>query len=190
MARIDHYDYHPDQPTRAGGGHPLMRGKPKPAAMFDPFPEGGGYPIGFPEWAMETLECDNPDAVLHLCSGSMQRGTTVDIRPEKNPTIVADCRNVPLADESFRWIMADPPYSETYAENLYRTGKDYPRPGTILKEAYRLLEMGGRVGILHFLVPQVIIKGTPKAMALRGVWGVCVGTNNNIRAWTVYEKVA
>lgn len=167
-----------------------MRGYPREALMFRPFPEGGGYPKGFVEWALsETLNEDNPDAVLHVCSGSMIRGTTVDIRESVNPDFVADGRNLPFEDGSFRTIMIDPPYGETYAEHLYGTGRHYPKPGALLAEASRVVRVGGRVGILHFLVPQVANgKVEPGRMRLVGVWGVTTGMNNAIRAWTVFEK--
>lgn len=155
----------------------------KEAEYFGDFSDGGGYPKRFLEHAFSTLGVEDPDAVLHLCSGSVRGGVTVDIRPEMSPTIVADCRNVPLPDASQRWIMADPPYSETYAENLYGTGKAYPKPGQILAEAARLLVPGGRVGLLHFLVPMV-----RKPLKLIGVWGITTGAGYAIRAWSVFEK--
>jgi hypothetical protein len=135
-----------------GKGHPVLFGF-SPAVVYEDHPDGGGYPIGFLDRAYATLGCTDPTKVLHLCSGSVRIGTTVDIRPEMKPDIVADCRAVPLPDESFDWVMADPPYSEEYAENLYGTGTDYPRPGQIVKEATRLLRPGGRLGLLHFQVP-------------------------------------
>jgi hypothetical protein len=79
--------------------------------------------------------------------------------------------------------MADPPYAESYAENLYGTGKTYPRPGAILREATRLLIPGGRVGILHFVVPM-----SRKPLNLVGVWGITTGAGYAIRAWSVFEK--
>ena len=165
-----------------GNGHPPLFGF-SPALVYAPHPEGGGYPIGFLDRAYMTLNVTNPEKVLHLCSGSMRIGVTVDIRPEMQPAIVADCRAVPLPDESFDWVMADPPYSEAYAENLYGTGADYPQPSHILREACRLLRPGGRVGILHFQVP---MHRPPLRMV--GVWGVSTGAGYAIRAWTVFEK--
>lgn len=166
-----------------GRGHPIMYGRPKLAAHFDAFADGGGYPIGFVEWALEEMGCDDPAAVLHLCSGSVVTGTRVDIRPEMKPDIVADCRNVPLPDESFDFILADPPYSEEYAAVLYDTELDYPRPGQILHEACRLLRPGGKVGLLHFQVPM-----SRKPLRVLGVYGVTTGAGFNIRAWTLLEK--
>lgn len=163
-------------------GHPTLWDT-KPAAAFEPFPNGGGYPVGFLEWAYRTLHVADPERVVHLCSGSVNVGITVDIRPEMNPTYVADARHVPLPDGSVPWVMADPPYSEDYARNLYGTGDEYPRPAELLREAERLLVPGGRVGILHFQVPMHRTR-----LRLLNVWGITQGPGYNIRAWSVYQK--
>lgn len=109
-----HHTFGPNAGAKAkGSGHPVMFGRPKPAADFGHFPEGGGYPHRFLGWAYELMEQANsqtvdPSQVLHLCSGSVLTGVRVDIRPEKNPDIVADCRSVPLPDESFDSILPTP----------------------------------------------------------------------------------
>jgi hypothetical protein len=178
----------PNAGTKAkGSGHPVMFGKMKSAELFDPFPEGGGYPHRFLPWAFEIMSEFGPevqpDEVLHLCSGSVKTGRTVDIRPEKNPDIVADCRNVPLPDSSVQWILADPPYSEEYAKNLYGTEEHYPKPGEIVAEASRLLVPGGLLGLLHFQV--AVIR---KPMKILNVYGVTTGSGYAIRAWTLLRK--
>ena len=165
-----------------GEGHPIMFSFNE-SEYFGVFPDGGGFPKRFLKKAFQTLGVTDPDKVLHLCSGSVKKGITVDIRPEMKPTIIADCRNVPLPSNSVNWIIADPPYSKDYATNLYKTGKDYPKPGEILKEASRLLKKGGRVGILHFQVPMF-----RKPLKLLGVYGITTGLGYAIRAWSVYEK--
>lgn len=170
--------------TSKGEGHPIMYGKPHHAIMFKPFKDGGGYPKGFLEWALDIMQCEAPNKVLHLCSESVCCGITVDIRKEMKPKIIADARNVPLPDNSFSYILIDPPYSETYAENLYGTGDSYPKPGELLKEAARLLKVGGKVGLLHFIVPV-----TRKPLKIRKVYGVTTGNGTAIRAWTLMEKV-
>ena len=174
-----------------GSGHPVMFGRPKPAADFEVFPEGGGYPHRFLGYVYDIMkeagggvEVD-PSKVLHLCSGSMLTGIRVDIRPEKSPDIVADCRNVPLPDESFDWILSDPPYSEEYARNLYDTGDVYTKPGEIVKEAMRLLKPGGLFGLLHFQVPMI-----RKPAKIVNVYGITTGSGYAIRAWTLMRKEA
>ena len=154
-----------------------------PAHHFEPFPDGGGYPHGFLEWAYKIMGVTDAAKVLHLCSGSVQTGVRVDIRAKLKPDIVADCRNVPLPDESFNWILADPPYSEDYATNLYGVGEHYPKPGAIAREACRLLKPGGLFGLMHFQVPML-----RKPMRLVGVYGITTGAGYAIRAWTLARK--
>ena len=166
-----------------GKGHPIMYGRPPQARDFTDFPDGGGYPIGFPEAAYEWMGVTCPDLVLHLCSGSMRRGVRVDIRAETEPDIVCDARATPFDDESFDWIMIDPPYSEDYARNLYGTEANYPRPGQLMKEASRLLKPGGKVGLLHFQVPMI-----RKPLRVVEVRGITTGSGFNIRAFTICEK--
>ena len=173
----------PSSSKSRGSVHPIMYGKPQRAKHFADFPDGGGYPRGFIEWACELMGCQDPDAILHLCSGSVATGTRVDVRAEMKPDIVADCRSVPLPDESFDFILADPPYSEEYAANLYGTKQHYPKPGQIMREASRLLRPGGKVGLLHFQVPMI-----RKPLRIVGVYGVTTGCGYAIRAWTLAEK--
>jgi hypothetical protein len=160
-----------------------MYGKPQAARHFIDFADGGGYPIGFVEWAYGLMGVTDPAKVLHLCSGSMRSGVRVDVRPEMQPDILADCRKVPLPDESIDWIMADPPYSAEYAANLYGTEDHYPQPGQIMREACRLLKPGGKVGLLHFQVPMI-----RKPLGIVSVYGVTTGSGYAIRAWTLCEK--
>ena len=166
-----------------GKGHPVMYGKPKIAKHFTEFPDGGGYPFGFVEWAYELMGVSDPSKVLHLCSGSVVTGIRVDVRHEMRPTICADVRHVPFANESFDFILSDPPYAESYAENLYGTGERYPQPGEILAEATRLLRPNGLFGFLHFLVPM-----NRKPMRLINVYGVTTGAGYAIRAWSLFQK--
>jgi tRNA G10 N-methylase Trm11 len=99
------------------------------------------------------------------------------------PDVVADCRNTPFPDSSFRWIMADPPYAESYAHNLYDTEAHYPKPGEIAREALRLLVPGGYFGLLHFMVPM-----TRRPLRIVRVYGITTGAGYAIRAWTLMRK--
>ena len=163
-----------------GEGHPVMFGSPPPARHFDAFPDGGGYPKGFVEWALAEMGCPDASAVLHLCAGSMVTGVRLDCREAMRPTVMADCREAPFRAESFDWLLADPPYSEEWARNLYDTEARYPRPGQIVAEAARLLRPGGRLGLLHFMVPHAW-----QPMRLVRVHGVTTGSGYAIRAWSL-----
>lgn len=123
----------PSGKSSRGRGHPLMFGYDE-ALLFDSFPDGGGFPKGFLKVAFQDLGVTNPEKVLHLCSGSVRSGYTVDIRPRVRPKIIADARHLPFKSETFMWAIADPPYSKEYAESLYDTRDVYPKPLHIMKE--------------------------------------------------------
>jgi hypothetical protein len=152
---------------------------------LDVFEEGGGFPVGFLEFALRTLDCDDPTRVLHVCSGSVRAPFTVDRRASVRPAVQADARALPFLDGSFRWVIADPPYSRTWAKVLYSvTARQYPTPGGIVREAMRVLRPGGRLGLLHYMVPPY----AAASVRLVGCWGITVGPGSTIRAWTVLEK--
>jgi SAM-dependent methyltransferase len=151
------------------------------------FQEGGGFPAGFlADIAYPTMGVTDPARVLHICSGSVRAPFTVDRRPTMRPAVVADARALPFLAETFDWAIADPPYSREWARTLYGiTARQYPTPGGIVREALRVLRPGGRVGLLHYMVPPY----SARAARLVGVWGITVGPGSTIRAWSVLEKV-
>jgi hypothetical protein len=154
---------------------------------LQPFDEGGGFPVGFLPFAYRTLACDQPDRVLHVCSGSVRGPFTVDRRPAVRPAVVAATRQLPFLDGSFRWVIADPPYSRTWAKWLYGvTARQYPTPGGIVAEAMRVLQPGGRLGLLHTMMPPYPVR----IARLVGAWGITIGPGSTIRCWTVLEKRA
>ena len=143
----------------------------------------GQYPRNFLPWATRLLRCA-PRDVLHLCSGALPPGTgraRVDIRRGTNPDIVADARRLPFTDGIFAGVMMDPPFSVEYARDLYQT--EYPRPSHLLAEACRVLKPCGRIGFLHFLVPQ-----PPKGCHIELVRGITTGCGYRIQAFTVFQK--
>lgn len=166
-----------------GKGHPRLMWKIRSAQHLDPFPDGGGYPIGFVKWALEKMGCVDFGQVLHMCSGSMLTGMRLDIRIKTNPDIVADCRDTPFPNESFDFILADPPYTYDLAAKLYKTEDVFPKPFHIMKEALRLLRFGGKFGILHPMIPMI-----RKPFRIIDVWGITNGCGYNIRAFTLMVK--
>lgn len=167
--------------VNSGNGHPLFW--PVATVSMDPFPDGGGYGVGFLPFAYKVVGIGDPHAVLHVCSGSVRIGTTVDIRSSVKPRVIADARALPFQDNTFQWVMADPPYSPEYAETLYGTGSVYPSPGVLLRELARVTRGGGRIGFLHFQVPV-----SPPSIKLLRVIGLMFGAGYNIRAFSVWEK--
>jgi hypothetical protein len=155
---------------------------------LEDFAEGGGFPSGFLAGvAYPTLGVTDPARVLHVCSGSVRAPFTVDRRASVRPAVVADARALPFLAGSFEWVIADPPYDREFAKAMYGiTARQYPTPGGIVAEALRVLRPGGRVGLLHYMVPPYVTS----TARLVGVWGITIGPGSTIRAWSVLEKIA
>jgi SAM-dependent methyltransferase len=147
-----------------------------PVAVFGRLPRGFLTKVALP-----MLRCPRQE-VLHVCSGALREKYTVDIRPEVKPWLVADGAHLPLSDDSFAAVLLDPPYVPAWARQY---GTKYPPTYPLLREAARVVKGGGRIGILHFLVPF-----PPKGTRLVKVFGVSVGMGYQMRAFTVYEKEA
>ena len=167
-------------------GHQRKVGHPSfwntcPVVEMVKWPDGGGYPKGFLQWAYRTLGVTNAAEVLHVCSGSVQVGVRVDIRPEVRPDVAADCLNLPLRENSFRWIMCDPPYGEQWAKTLY--GTSCPGIRELVPELIRVLKPGGKLGLLHRLVPGFTAPGR-----FSKVYALNLGPSFALRAWTVGTK--
>jgi SAM-dependent methyltransferase len=128
---------------------------------------------------------------LWMFSGSFKdpAGTTVDIKPECKPDVVADCQSLPFEDESFDFVMLDPPYSELEARELYDL--DYCNIFKVINEASRVTRPGGTMAVLHRLAPwhapqENNHKKRMQPVAVIGVY--TISGYVNMRALTVWRK--
>ncbi len=142
----------------------------------------GMYPASFITKVLPWLKCDRSE-LLHVCSGGLPKGEgiRVDIRPEAKPDIVADGRHLPFATGSMAGVLLDPPYTKHYAKELYGTG--YPLPSHLLREAARVVCPNGRIGFVHYIVPNA-----PKGCVFVKAFGLSMGFGYPMRAVTFYEK--
>lgn len=152
----------------------------------------GAYLGGFPERARALLGASIQEPVLHVCGGMAKKypyaggfgplDKTLDLDPLTDPDFLQDARE--KYPEGFKAILADPPYSEDEAKN-YSVGSDvYPKPNEIIRRAFEVLPVGGRVGLIHYMLP-----ACPKNGKFVASVGVLCGFNNRIRVYSVFEKV-
>jgi hypothetical protein len=158
----------------------------------------GAYPNGFLERARALLGVTPYDAVLHVCGGRAKeypakpRGFgphdhTLDLDAALTPDYVQSAEEpLPLHPTGAKWtaLIADPPYTEVDAEQ-YAPGKaEFPSANTILRNMLSVVRTGGRVGMLHYVLPQ------PPRAGVRFVAcvGVIVGFNNRMRCFSVFER--
>lgn len=155
----------------------------------------GGYLGGFPERARALLGVSINDPVLHVCGGMARHypyaggfgpnDKTLDLDPATEPDYLQDARNPWPANYSA--YLLDPPYSEPDAAH-YLDGKGadvYPSPNELLKRAFEVMEVGQRVGIIHYMVPKA-----PANSKFIACVGIICGFNNRIRVYSVFEKTA
>lgn len=167
----------------------------------------GAYLGGFPERARALLGCRISEPVLHVCGGCAReypykRGfgpndKTLDLDPACNPDFLQDAResfppyrtevylNGSTIPELWAGILIDPPYTEGDAAHYVPGAEKYPKPNQLIRNAINALPIGGRVGIIHYILPS-----PPKNAHFVACVGVVSGYNNRIRIYSVFEKLS
>jgi len=120
--------------------------------------------------------------VLSMFSGSSNLGDTTDIRPETNADIIAPYDNLPIDDNTYDMVIADPPYNQLFAKEWKA---DFPKPKRILEEATRIVRSGGLILILHCIIVPNYKHCACERIAIHPI--LC-GPNNAIRVLTVFRK--
>ncbi len=112
-------------------------------------PNNTGYPGGFPTGFLNAVRKKGwlRNRTLHVCSGSVKDGVTLDINPDVKPTVVGSGEALPFKTNTFGSVLIDPPYSKEYARKMY--GCKYPGMWTLLGEGKRVLKQGGYIGLVH-----------------------------------------
>jgi len=145
----------------------------------------GAYPMGFLERLDKRIGLKGKK-VLTLFSGSSKYGDTVDIKPEVNPTYIADCRKkLPIKDNLYDVVIADPPYDSyniNYSTKLYK--ESFVKPYSFTKEAVRVCKKGGFICILHQLVYKTL-EGTVRYAIIP----ITTGPNQRIRVLNIFKKL-
>jgi hypothetical protein len=172
----------------------------------------GAYPNGFLERARALLGVTPFDPVLHVCGGraheypAKPRGfgpgdRRLDLDAALSPEFVQAATDpLPLCPPSAlalltqaepsptHWpaLIADPPYTEADAAQYAPGAQAFPSANLILRNMLAVVRPGGRVGMLHYILPQ------PPRVGVRFVAcvGVITGYNNRMRVFSVFEREA
>lgn len=120
-----------------------------------------------------------------MFSGSSEIGDTTDIREETGADIIAPYDNLPIADNTYDMVIADPPYTVGFSQEWVSTLKDVPKPKRILGEASRVVKPGGLILILHVIVIPAYAIYNVERIALHPI--LC-GPNNAVRVLNVFRK--
>lgn len=155
-------------------------------------PNDTGYPGGFPRGLVDGIKRRwwGTDR-LWLFSGSFKdpAGITLDIKPEAKADVRCDASTLPFVDESFDFVMADPPYSEQEARDLYDL--PYFNIVAVLNEMARVCRPGGHILFLHRIYPGAHPRFNHhfSRLELTAIVGI-ITTNGltNMRALSVFEK--
>ncbi|MCX5699604.1 MAG: hypothetical protein NTX01_07895 [Candidatus Omnitrophica bacterium] len=145
----------------------------------------GAFPKGFLSWIQNQGWW--AEKRIYLCGGMVddRGGQTVDIRPEVNPTYIEDARKTSLSNESFDWVMIDPPYTKDLAKELYGTEKFYGGINAFTKEAERVCKKGGYILTLSYEIPKRI--KNCDFIAVCGIY--TVPFTGYMRCFTVSRKI-
>jgi hypothetical protein len=159
----------------------------------------GAYPAGVLERAKVLLGASGHGPMLHVCGGHAKAypnkrvvgplDYTVDLDPDTHPDFLQDARHtLPAYPAGEKWpaILIDPPYTEADAEKYQPGAATFPTANALLRNALEAVAEGGRVGMLHYLLPQ-----PPKVdVKFLACVGVIAGYNNRMRVFSVFEKLA
>jgi tRNA G10 N-methylase Trm11 len=106
-----------------------------------------------------------------------------DLKLDIEPDIVADAHNLPYDDETFDFIVFDPPYSAQESEYMY--GTPPIRLIYCVNESVRVLKTGGYIALYHRVwIPR------PKHTKYDKRILVCPGQWHETRTCHVFQKYA
>lgn len=139
----------------------MGKAQEKNIAWFLPRPKPdrykGGMPLHCEKWLLNLGReiLGKPDArILNVFCGMNSEGFRVDIREEVKPDLLCDAHEISkkIGKARFEIILADPPYSNQEAKELYGTPRLHYKKW--VKECDALLEVGGLMIVYHkYIVP-------------------------------------
>jgi len=149
----------------------------------------GAYPAGFLKRfksAFKDFLPQNNNDILHICSGRLPptEGIRLDANADYDPDILSDAENIPqVKDESFEWVIADPPYNEEASQKYY--GVPLLSKVKMIREMTRVCKVDGYIALLDQYSPNSF----PRCLKRIALIGVTSVPNTDMRIFTVWQKV-
>ena len=145
----------------------------------------GAYPAGFLKRFKSAFKDFLPKSnydILHICAGRLpkEEGTTLDIDDKYDPDILSDAEDMSqLNDESFPWVIADPPYNENASQKYY--GRPLLKKSQMIREMTRVCKVNGFIALLDQYSPNSF----PRCLKRIALIGVTSVPNTDMRIFTV-----
>jgi hypothetical protein len=133
----------------------------------------------------KTLDLD-PSCEPDFLADARDAFPFADARPEpKTQLLMESLGQLPATRGSQPWagVLIDPPYSEQDAAHYLPGADKYPKPNQLIRHALDVLPVGGRVGIIHYILPS-----PPPGVYFVAAVGIFCGYNNRIRSYSVFER--
>ena len=126
---------------------------------------GNGRGWSYPKYFFDTLEREFPDVgtVFQPFAGFDDYGNTMDIDIRKKPEICGDALEIPIKDNSFDSIVADPPYDDFHRGVMIRALHEFKRVArryVFILHWYRMPTIRGleRMGFRIIYIPRNYIR--------------------------------
>lgn len=157
-------------------GHIRMLGKDR-----------GRYPYRYREMREELFGSFSGKSIIEVCSGDVEPGFdifTVDINPDKHPSMICDGQDLPdsLSNRFDIWS-CDPPYNEDTAKMMYHTG--FPEFSKLISSGSNVIRPGG---LLFLLLGNKNMQWCPPVLTKIGQVFLTVIPSQEVRALHIYYK--
>ncbi len=149
----------------------------------------GAYPAGFLNrfrTAFRDFLPKNPMDMLHVCAGRLppSEGMRLDVDDKYEPDILADAEDMSqINDESFEWVIADPPYNEEASKKYYK--RPLLKKSLMIREMARVCKKDGFIALLDQYSPNSF----PRCLKRIALIGITSVPNTDMRIFTVWQKV-
>ncbi|HUV46160.1 MAG TPA: hypothetical protein VMW45_03725 [Dehalococcoidia bacterium] len=142
----------------------------------------GSFPLHFESKLFQLYPVFPYSRILQPFGGMALYGKRCDINPDTDPDYCCDAHNLPFPNNSeFDFVLLDPPYSDDYAAQLYRTGKLHKKK--YVSEAVRVCKPGGYIA--HY---DIVLNPRPEGTGFDRIIVVLTRMYHKPRICCIYKK--